>query len=532
MSLNDSVALYNFFRRYLWSSDDFTAFQQGMVDNVRNSLGALFGPALLTGGVITAGSGLSVNVTGFLAVGDDGYVHVKNSTTSNLALAAAHATLARKDLIVARKSLVNGTMISRPTAPFDSVALTTLQKTQVVVITGTPGASPAYPAKTAGDVVLGGVSVPATATVPGTIDATVKETTLGNQNFSNYYARETELELYGDGSDGDLTASSGTTTLTRDTFFNNVTLTGTAKINTNGHHYFVAGVEDLSNAGANAIHCNGNAGGNGSGTTGGTAAAVVASAEVGGSASTPTAGGAGAGSGGPGVQAAAVTSGTGNGGASGAGGKGGNGGGGNNGGASRAGASATNARSFRRIAVDLLFGSTLFGGGQSSPGGSGGGASNAVDGGGGGGGASGAGVLWHSAKALILSSSTAAGAIAAIGGAGGNGANGAVNNGAGGGAGAGGAGGGWVIGIFGSVTGAKSGVIAATGGAGGSGGNGLGSGIGGDGAPGGDGGRIFTAVLSTGVTQEVVGSAGSAGTAGSGTTGGAGGAGGACSASL
>ena len=66
------------------------------------------------------------------------------------------------------------------------------------------------------------------------------------------------LENYGDGSDGDLVISSGTTSLTRDFYYNNVTITGTASIITNGWRLFVKGVLDVSNAPTGAIQFNPN----------------------------------------------------------------------------------------------------------------------------------------------------------------------------------------------------------------------------------------------------------------------------------
>jgi len=75
------------------------------------------------------------------------------------------------------------------------------------------------------------------------------------------------LYLYGDGSDGDVSMSAGGPTLTRDMYYQNLTLSGTAQINTNGFAIYVSEILDISNAGANAINAapiNGNAGNPGS----------------------------------------------------------------------------------------------------------------------------------------------------------------------------------------------------------------------------------------------------------------------------
>src|SRR5271165_5930419 len=78
------------------------------------------------------------------------------------------------------------------------------------------------------------------------------------------------LEGFGDGSDGTLTISSGVTTLTRDMFWSNVTISGTGQINTAGYKMFVSGTLDISAAGAAAIFDNGGTGGNSASQTGGT----------------------------------------------------------------------------------------------------------------------------------------------------------------------------------------------------------------------------------------------------------------------
>ena len=126
---------------------------------------------------------------------------------------------------------------------------------------------------------------------------------------------------FGDGSDGDVSLSSGTTTLTRDTYYNNLTLSGTAKIITAGYWLFCKDTLDLTNAPADAITWTGNNGSASATTTGGAAGAAQTTTVLAGG----TAGGAG-GTGvvGVGAQATApVAIPLGNGGAGGAGGSGG-----------------------------------------------------------------------------------------------------------------------------------------------------------------------------------------------------------------
>ena len=56
------------------------------------------------------------------------------------------------------------------------------------------------------------------------------------------------LPIWGDGADGNVTISSGVTTLTRNMFYNNLTINGTGSLNAAGWDVFVAGTLDLTAA--------------------------------------------------------------------------------------------------------------------------------------------------------------------------------------------------------------------------------------------------------------------------------------------
>ena len=55
-----------------------------------------------------------------------------------------------------------------------------------------------------------------------------------------------DLFLFGAGNDGDATLTTGTTTLTRDWYYHNLTMSGSAVINTAGFRLFVSGTLDLT----------------------------------------------------------------------------------------------------------------------------------------------------------------------------------------------------------------------------------------------------------------------------------------------
>ncbi len=65
---------------------------------------------------------------------------------------------------------------------------------------------------------------------------------------------------FGDGIDGVVAISAGTTTLARDMYYATLTMSGTGKLNTNGFRVFVSGTLDISAAPAAAIYSGSNGG--------------------------------------------------------------------------------------------------------------------------------------------------------------------------------------------------------------------------------------------------------------------------------
>lgn len=290
----------------------------------------------------------------------------------------------------------------------------------------------------------------------------------------------------GDGSDGNITISSGTTTLTRDMYYNNLTLSGTGILVNNGYKIFVKNILDLSSAAAGAIRWNGNNGNNASGTTGGAAQTTQPGVTLGDIMIGNTGANGVTGTGVVGTNFAATT---GNGGIGGAGGRGGTGTSGNPA-ASRNGKTPSNENFVRVFKTNLLFGATLVAGGGGGAEGSSGSGDGTNSGGGSGSGGNAGGVVAIYANIIVKSSSTPSSVIQAKGGTGGNGGTAPTGNCGGGGAGGGGAGG-WIYLCynykFGPVI---SNFFDTAGGIGGTGGNGVGTGTGGSGGDTGTGGRI------------------------------------------
>ncbi|GJE45376.1 hypothetical protein [Methylobacterium soli] len=321
-------------------------------------------------------------------------------------------------------------------------------------------------------------------------------------------ALATDLIWFGDGSDGSISQSSGTTTLTRDTYYNNVNLSGSATLITNGFRLHVLGTLDISGLTTGYIGFNGNPGGAPlTPTQGGAAGATIPPNSFGG-APAGIVGRVGTTGAGAAAVNGALVSGVG-GGSCYAGGAGGAGSG-FAGGAAQIQSNGPTYR-LRRPQMDSLRGNTLLTGGAAggSGGAAGGGDGTNIGGSGGGGGSAGP-IVFIFARTINRSGSTGVGSIQAKGGNGGNGGTPAAGNCGGGGGGGGGAGG-WVQIVYRFLTGTTAtNCIDVTGGDGGLGGNGVGTGS--AGSPGGSatGGICSMFNLATGVGSPLYGGSGSA----------------------
>lgn len=325
------------------------------------------------------------------------------------------------------------------------------------------------------------------------------------------------LIYFGDGSDGNVTIS-GSVTLTRDMYYNNLTISAGAVLITASFRIFVAGTLDITAAPAGSIIRNGS---NGSTATTGTGGGAGSGNSLGSLASSGSGGGGGAGNTGAGSGGTQPANYTGNGGQGTGGANGGSGSSGSGGSGGTAGTQTT--LPIHRWAVEFLRATTAIGGGSGGGGGGGGGGNGTSTGGGGGGGAAGAAFIFISANVINRGGSTAANTVQVNGGTGGGGAVGQGATACGGGGGGAGGAGGWIYLAYGSLSGSTAtNVLSASGGAGGNGGNGTTTGNGGTGGSSGYGGRITLLNLGTQAISESTGSSGTAGGAASGTTGGIG----------
>lgn len=377
----------------------------------------------------------------------------------------------------------------------------------------------------------GDVSVAGDLTVVGNISAA---------NFGGGSGGSPDIILYGGGEDGNLSSGFGTITLTRDTYYNNITFSATDKIICDGWRCFASGTVDMAAAGADAIAQKGADGSNGTGTTGGAAATdntfggAVRSLGCAASAQGAQAGASGNSAGlAGGTAVGGSMSGNFNGGVTYSGGQGGTGG-------AQAGGtviapSGTPTRNIvDRWTVDISIAFQISNGanntvgfyaGAGGMGGSGGGSSaNTRASGAGGGGGGGGQTMWLAFKTIARGTNTTAGIISLKGGKGGNGSNAVGTNCGGGGGGAGG-GAGWGFLTYKTLTGSSiSNAIDLSGGGGGNGGNGTGTGTGGNGGDSGQSGLFYVfdttnmTITRTGWVNGVTGTAHTGATGGAGAT--------------
>lgn len=345
----------------------------------------------------------------------------------------------------------------------------------------------------------------------------------------------TASPLFGTGADGSAVISSGTTSITRDMHYTNLTINGTGSIFTSGYRIFVSGTLDITSAPVAAIIATGGGGGAGAGSTGGNGAGGGIQQR-----SVPGFYGANAGNGGNGSTGTGAVGGSAwspviaNGGATGVGGAGGLGSTGSAGGGGNATPISgqnnqyniqfpTPNPSFMMFTVGTNP-VTVFAGVPGSGGGAGSGDGTVLGGGGGGGGGPGRGIA-ISARYISRGASTALGAIQAISLGGGVGTSSTSGNAGGGGGGASGGGGFIHITAEALIGSVATGALDVSGGAGGAGGNGFGTGKGGNGGTGGNSGNVQTIILNGGIyTCSTFNAAGTAGAVTSTITGAAGGA--------
>lgn len=188
---NADINLFYFYKRYLWTADNFTDWQTGMVDTARGLFEGIFKGAVMQGmGVTVDGSDLTAAVAAGIATGPTGNLLVSASEV-DLSVPVP-STYPVRHLIVARPLITDNTYITNPTAPFELVPLEQTQGVEIILLAGIAASSPSYPSKGANDVVLAGLRVdPSTSALTNAnLDLEVKDiegkNSLFQENFGKY----------------------------------------------------------------------------------------------------------------------------------------------------------------------------------------------------------------------------------------------------------------------------------------------------------------------------------------------------------
>lgn len=180
---NEASALSLFYYRQLWSAQNFTDWQKGMIELARGAAEGTFGAAILSG-YAPSGSGMSLDISAGIAFGPTGYLSVINEVSPIGSISAPTGNLERA-LIVIRPNLVNSDYSSIPPLITTPVPLKQLQESVVAIIRGNQSATPAYPATQANDIVVCGLRLfpGQTALAEEDFDFEVRDIPGKNSNF-------------------------------------------------------------------------------------------------------------------------------------------------------------------------------------------------------------------------------------------------------------------------------------------------------------------------------------------------------------
>jgi hypothetical protein len=207
---------FNFYDNYLFTALDFTTFQSYTAQQYAAATQAGSG-AVLTGLDVT-GSSASMNVTvasGFAmsASGD-----LMGSASSNVITLTSDPSNSKKSLIVLRPAATGVDYIPDPRNPLGpQIPLHNVMGSTVVLLDGTASATPTYPATSATDVILIGLTIPAAATgLPySDFDRSVRSISFTQQKIESSYSEPYLLKNIGlSVSSASGLASSGTGAMT------------------------------------------------------------------------------------------------------------------------------------------------------------------------------------------------------------------------------------------------------------------------------------------------------------------------------
>lgn len=158
---NSDIREFYFYNQYIWRPEDFENLQEWLRDIARGVAEGAFGKSVLSGLKASANGGLNVAVAAGIAVNENGRLIV--SPSQEIVTLLSPVGNPSRNLIVLRPVDEDAETIDEPTNPTNPVPLHKKITFEVVVLTGTPAATPQYPATQSGDVIVAGVKLAAGA---------------------------------------------------------------------------------------------------------------------------------------------------------------------------------------------------------------------------------------------------------------------------------------------------------------------------------------------------------------------------------
>lgn len=209
MASSDLRQFY-FYQKYIWSPDDFDNLQTWLRGGFEGLGEGAFGSAVLSGLRPSGGGGMTLLVNAGIGVSENGRLVVVDSQL-NTTVASPAGNPART-LVVLRPSETNGTDIPQPTNPGVDVPLHKFMSYDLIVLNGTPAATPVYPTKQAGDIVVAGLRLNAShATITeadldwGVVDRPRKRRHKISLETASFTADPSNVDMY----EMDFSAASG-----------------------------------------------------------------------------------------------------------------------------------------------------------------------------------------------------------------------------------------------------------------------------------------------------------------------------------
>lgn len=155
----DDIRKFNFYQKYIWNPTDFENFESWVFGALEGLMEGALGGSVLVGLKVSPSSGLTVNLQAGIACSPLGRIVVQAAPTQ-VTLDQPVGNPA-KSLVVLRPKSTDATSIPLPTNPSLTVSLHEKLEHDVVVLNGTPAASPSYPATESGDIVIMGFELTA-----------------------------------------------------------------------------------------------------------------------------------------------------------------------------------------------------------------------------------------------------------------------------------------------------------------------------------------------------------------------------------